>query len=152
MVTTNIRRKSAIVLDAILCDLLWWPSTVLMTGGSDYAFSPALSEGASGKRILKEETVRLMATNRLTTEQRYCKRFREFHHLKGYGYGLGVRVMLDVSESGGVGTVGEFGWDGAAGSVLLADPERKISMFYAQHLLNDDNHLEELRDALYRSL
>ena len=108
--------------------------------------------GASGKRILKEETVRLMATNRLTTEQRYCKRFREFHHLKGYGYGLGVRVMLDVSESGGVGTVGEFGWDGAAGSVLLADPERKISMFYAQHLLNDDNHLEELRDALYRSL
>lgn len=108
--------------------------------------------GASGKRILKEETVRLMATNRLTTEQRYCKRFREFHHLKGYGYGLGVRVMLDVSESGGVGAVGEFGWDGAAGSVLLADPERKISMFYAQHLLNDDNHLEELRDALYRSL
>lgn len=105
--------------------------------------------GASGKRILKEETVRLMATNRLTTEQRYCKRFREFHHLKGYGYGLGVRVMLDVSESGGVGTVGEFGWDGAAGSVLLADPEKKISMFYAQHLLNDDNHLEELRDALY---
>ena len=108
--------------------------------------------GASGKRILKEETVRLMATNRLSTEQRYCKRFREFHHLKGYGYGLGVRVMLDVSESGGVGSVGEFGWDGAAGSVLLADPERKISMFYAQHLLNDDNHLEELRDALYRSL
>ncbi len=108
--------------------------------------------GASGKRILKEETVRLMATNRLTTEQRYCKRFREFHHLKGYGYGLGVRVMLDVSESGGAGAVGEFGWDGAAGSVLLADPEKKISMFYAQHLLNDDNHLEELRDALYRSL
>ena len=61
-------------------------------------------------------------------------------------------MRRDVEEAGGIGNKGEFGRDGAAGSVLLADPERKISMFYAQHLLNDDNHLEELRDALYRSL
>lgn len=108
--------------------------------------------GASGKRILKEESVRMMATNRLTDEIIGCKRFREFHHLKGYGYGLGVRVMMDLEEAGGIGNPGEFGWDGAAASAMIIDPEKHLSLFYAEHMLGDDNRHVELRDLLYQAL
>ena len=49
-----------------------------------------------------------------------------------YGYGLGVRTRTVATEWGL--PVGEFGWDGAAGSYLLADPKNKISVFIGMHL------------------
>ena len=34
------------------------------------------------------------------------------------------------------GKVGEFGWDGAAGSWMMIDPVNHISAFYAMHVRN----------------
>ena len=31
--------------------------------------------------------------------------------------------------------VGEFGWDGAAAAFVMADPENKLSIFFATHTL-----------------
>lgn len=86
--------------------------------------------GRTGNRILSEESIRLFSTN-YTTGQ-LLEDFRGTGK-KGYGYGLGVRVLIDrnVSKS----PLGEFGWDGAAGAYVLADPINHISIFYVQHIL-----------------
>jgi CubicO group peptidase (beta-lactamase class C family) len=85
----------------------------------------------SGARILRAETVDAMRTNRLTPVQ-----LADFGALRfaGYGYGLGVRTMMDRAGSGTSSSVGEFGWYGAAGIYLLADPEQKLAMCYAQQV------------------
>lgn len=73
---------------------------------------------------------------------------------EGYGYALGVRTRTSVAT--GRGSLGEFGWDGAAGSYVLIDPEEKISIFFASHLLNWPNMIlgdhSVLRDLTYEVL
>ncbi len=88
---------------------------------------------SSGARILSPGTVELMRTNHLDE----TRRLRDFNWslVSGYGYGLGVRTMVDRACSGSTGSVGEFGWDGAAGSYMLADPERRLAIFYGQQVL-----------------
>ena len=110
-------------------------------------------EGRNGVRILKKETVDDMRRNRLTPELITSKGFREFHYLKGYGYGLGVRVMINPHGiRDGYAVPGEFGWDGAAGAVLIADPVNKVSLFYVRHMLEGETALEDLRKRMYEGL
>lgn len=86
--------------------------------------------GITGKRILKPETIDLMRTDQLGSyvmDTRFgCAAG------PGYGYGLGVRTLIDKSASRS--TVGEFGWDGAAGSYVMMDPEYDLSIFFAMHV------------------
>ena len=49
-----------------------------------------------------------------------------------YGYGLGVRTRLKPTSWGL--PIGEFGWDGAAGSYVMMDPVHRISVFIGMHL------------------
>ncbi len=88
--------------------------------------------GASGNRILTEKSIDDMRTNRQTGK--CMDDFRLITHKKGYGYGLGVRTLIDKASSRS--PVGEFGWDGAAGAWVLADPEHRLSAFFAMHVLN----------------
>lgn len=104
----------------------------------DYAkFVSMLANGGAGKngeRILGRCTIDLMRTNHLDPAR--IKDFTgRFGHYSGYGYGLGVRTHMNPAESGSLSPVGEFGWYGAAGAFMLADPVNKISMFYVQHAL-----------------
>ena len=71
--------------------------------------------------------------------------------LKGYGYGLGVRTMLNAANAGSNGSFGEFGWGGAAGATVLIDPDLKLSMFYTHHMLNpqEEYYQPRLRNVLY---
>jgi len=104
--------------------------------------------GVNGERILSEGAVELMGTNQLDEEQ-----FKDFTwpELKGYGYGLGVRTLMDKAASGGLGSIGEFGWSGAAGSTTLVDTTRNLAMVFSQHLLNPRESCcaPRLRNALY---
>ena len=52
----------------------------------------------------------------------------------GYGYGLGVRTLISQAK-GQRSSIGEFGWDGAAGSYMMMDPEKELSIFFAMHVL-----------------
>lgn len=93
----------------------------------------ALSNGGVGinnQRILSEESIRLFSTNYLTGQM--LEDFKASGKV-GYGYGLGVRVLIDKDKS--MSPIGEFGWDGAAGAYVLVDPINHISIFYAQHVL-----------------
>ena len=107
--------------------------------------------GATGKRILTEESVKEMGTNRLNPDQ--VKEFQMGMRL-GYGYGLGVRVLME--EGYAKSPVGEFGWDGAAGAYALIDPINHISVYYAQQILGMMKAYSEIhpaiRDLLYEGL
>ena len=72
----------------------------------------------------------------------------------GYGYGLGVRTLIDQSKS--KSPLGEFGWDGAAGAYALVDSENHLSIFYAQEVLGMMKAYNEihptLRDLVYEAI
>lgn len=103
--------------------------------------------GATGEKILSAGTIDLLRTNQLNLKQ--LETFT-WPQLKGYGYGLGVRTLIDKAV-GTTGNVGEFGWGGAAGATVLVDPELKLSVFYAHHMLNpqEDYYQPRLRNVVY---
>lgn len=110
--------------------------------------------GRDGYPLLKQETIDLMRRNQLTPGQTVSFQQR-WARLGSYGYGLGVRTRVDHRD-GGLSPVGEFGWDGAAGAYCIADPENKVSVLYAQHVLDmgpiyEDVH-PKLRDLVYEGL
>lgn len=98
-------------------------------------FGDALANGGvafNGERVLGGNTIRLMYTNHLTGQA-----LEDFgFNLSGYGYGLGVRTMMDPAVGGSNSPVGEFGWGGAASAHLLIDPVNRVSMYYATHVRN----------------
>ncbi len=124
----------------------------LISTVEDYSkFVLALANGGVGKNgavILAPRTIELMATNHL--DQRLMADYTR-PQLIGYGYGLGVRTLVDKAKGGSLSPLGEFGWSGAAGAYILIDPVHKISMFYAQHMLDSlEPHIHpRLRNILY---
>jgi len=91
-----------------------------------------LNEGKVGdKRILKEETVEMMRTNQLSGKA--LSTFSQFGK-PGYGYGLGVRTMMDPSKADFVAQPGEWGWDGAASTWMCIDPENQMTAVFMVQL------------------
>ena len=91
-----------------------------------------LNEGElDGRRYLKAETVRLMATNRLTDAQRQIP-FLGMPFWMGQGFGLGLSVILEPEKQAlmGPGCKGAFGWPGAFGTWWRADPEAGLILIY----------------------
>lgn len=86
--------------------------------------------GHTGARILKKESIQLMSRNWLSATQ--LADFEKSGKI-GYGYGLGVRTLIDPTKS--KSPLGEFGWDGAAGAYALVDPIHQVSIFYVQEIL-----------------
>jgi len=101
---------------------------------------------SNGNQLLKKETIDLMRMDQLG-EQAY----EDFKLRKpGYTYGLGVRT----DAYGRYAHKGEFGWDGAAGSYVLIDPDNHIGIFYATHVRKHGTYLyqglhQDIRDAVY---
>ncbi|MDR1732421.1 MAG: beta-lactamase family protein [Synergistaceae bacterium] len=84
-------------------------------------FAQMLLKGGSyeGARILGRNTVRFMSSNHLTPAQLAAHSTQK---QRGYGYGLGVRVLTDPAQAGLNCLPGEFGWSGAAGTWFCVDP------------------------------
>ena len=107
--------------------------------------------GRTGGRILKQESVLAIGRNWLTEQE-----LADFSRTgkEGYGYGLGVRVLIDGTKS--KSPVGEFGWDGAAGAYALVDPKNHIGMFYTHEILGMIEAYSEihptLRDLAYEAM
>ena len=58
---------------------------------------------------------------------------------QGEGFGLGGYVVLDPVRRGQLGSVGQFGWAGAASTTFTVDPEEQlIAILLLQHLPRDD--------------
>ena len=79
-----------------------------------------------GVRVLSEESVRLMRTDRLTEEQKRYP-FLGAPYWVGRGFGLNLSVVTDPAKSRqlfGPGGLGTFSWPGAYGTWWQADPAR----------------------------
>ncbi|MEU8378422.1 serine hydrolase domain-containing protein [Streptosporangium sp. NPDC048865] len=94
-------------------------------------FRMLLNHGTHGnRRILSRPAVELMTTNRLTPEQLSAREAwaRDVVHLShgqgqhgGWGFGMAVRTYR-----GDYAPVGQFGWDGGAGTTTYADPHNGL--------------------------
>ncbi|HEY2754077.1 serine hydrolase domain-containing protein [Phenylobacterium sp.] len=84
-----------------------------------------------GVRLVKSETVELMAENRLSDAQRQIP-FMSIPFWLGQGFGLGLSVITDPEKQAwmGAGSKGAFGWPGAFGTWWQADPAEDMVMIY----------------------
>ncbi|MCT2536867.1 beta-lactamase family protein [Aquibacillus koreensis] len=116
-------------------------------------FAHMLASGGewNGQRILGEKTINLMTMNHLNEEQ--MQQFN-WDYLRGYGYGLGVRTMINPAQGGSNSSIGEFGWSGLAGTWVMIDPKEKISAVYMQQMFPNFEayHQPRLRSVIYGSL
>lgn len=88
-------------------------------------------------KLIKEETLNLMITDRLTPEQKTTYWTSGTH-----GYGLGVRCPKGDEK------YIDFGWGGAAGAYLAVDVKNAISIYYGTHIMASP--AGGLRSQLYR--
>ena len=107
-----------------------------LTGNaSDYfTFSQMLLNGGSlnGVRILSRKSVELMTDNAIG-DLDLRNYISTEHDLKGYGFGLGVRVRKSTGRTGWLGSRGDYGWAGARGTYFWIDPaEQVIGMILMQ--------------------
>jgi len=121
----------------------------LVSTAADYfRFQQMMLNGGEldGVRLLGRKTVELMTANH--TGDLYTSQ------APGLGFGLSVSVVTDVGASAQHGSLGTYGWGGAAGTIYFVDPvEQLIGIFMMQ--LRPYAHLNIRRDfrtLAYQSL
>jgi CubicO group peptidase (beta-lactamase class C family) len=134
-----------------------WPLTPgsygLTSTLDDYMrFARMLVNGGEldGVRILRPETVRLMATNQLSdsvTERSWLPSKGQV----GFGIDFAVRVRPPASAAENGGVIGEFFWDGAASTLFWVDPVNQLTaVLFVQLVPFDGIGLHKgFRDAVY---
>ncbi|MCL2043771.1 MAG: beta-lactamase family protein [Treponema sp.] len=96
-----------------------------------------LNNGKLGnERILSRKTIELIRTNHCDPGI-LAPSF--FSHMSGYGYGLGVRTMMDTAKAGLNGSAGEWAWDGYLGTYYLVDPAEEMTALFFIQLVSDIN-------------
>ncbi len=129
----------------------------IVTCCADYMkFASCIAEGGTavnGYRYLSRDTVNMWKTNTLSPIQLNDIE-ATFNHMRGYGYGYGVRTMLYPDIADAPRECAEFGWSGAAGVVVIIDTDRRIALLYTQHMLTSQEEyiFPRLRNILYESL
>ena len=107
----------------------------------DYlAFTQMLANGGTykGHHFLGKTTIDLYRRNQLCPDG--LKDFRN-SYLGGYGYGLGVRTMMDPALGVSPSPVGEFGWTGYSGTYAAIVPEEGFSVVYMHQMSpNEEEH------------
>jgi CubicO group peptidase (beta-lactamase class C family) len=105
----------------------------------------------NNERILSRKTIDLLKRNHVPASR---MRNFAFSQLQGYGYGLGVRVMLNAAESGINGSEGEWAWDGALGTWYCVDPAEDLAaVFLIQRLPGGHDDLcRRFAQCLYGAL
>ena len=137
------------------------PDAIYEAGGAglfstlkDYLrFSQMMANGGNynGQKIIGRKTIDLMRRNHLNAEQ--LKDFTNSYQA-GYGYGLGVRTMMDPAAGGTNSSIGEFGWTGLAGTWTSIDPSEKVSAVYMHQMVPSMEEYchHRVRAAIYGSL
>jgi CubicO group peptidase (beta-lactamase class C family) len=109
-------------------------ASLVSTAGDYLQFARMLLAGGEvdGVRVLTEDSIRLMRTDRLTEEQKRHP-FLGAPFWVGRGFGLNLSVVTDPSRSAGLfgpGGLGAFGWPGAYGTWWQADPANDLILIY----------------------
>lgn len=123
----------------------------LLSTAKDYTIlEVALVNGGilNGKRILSEESVKLMGSN--LVGDLYAKFMPVI--TDGYGFGITVRVAEDESKCHGVGK-GAFNWNGAYGTDSWADPANGIAAaYFIAHSDGPREPVNAFQETFYKSM
>jgi CubicO group peptidase (beta-lactamase class C family) len=121
---------------------------------SDYLrFAQMLADGGTvdGERIIGRKTLELMHTNHVPHELLPYELLGM--PVPGMGFGLGSRVMLDVAATAGTGSVGEYGWAGAAKTYFWVDPvEELVGLFMSQYMTGMLLPDRDFRSLVYQAI
>jgi CubicO group peptidase (beta-lactamase class C family) len=82
-------------------------------------FTSALANGGAfqGKRIIGRKTLEFMTADHVGSRP---------GRPPGFGFGLGFEVRTRVGDSAMPGSIGEYGWSGAAGTDFWVDPKEQL--------------------------
>ena len=126
----------------------------LFSTGRDFLrFAQMLANGGElyGVRYLSRKTLGFMHANHLPLS--FLPLEIAGLPIPGYGFGLGSRVALDVAQTGAPGSVGEFGWGGAAKTYYWVDPlEQVVGVFMTQSMLSFDLPELDMRALAYGAI
>ncbi len=127
------------------------PPACLMGGGGmvstigDYVrFAEMLRRGGvadptlGGTRLLSPRTVSYMATNHLPNNADLSEFGRPIFSettQEGFGFGLGFATLDDPARAKTAGSVGDFGWGGAASTTFVVDPVEDMVFVFMTQLL-----------------
>ena len=163
---TPYRREADGSLTAIdgMLDWNFEPDAVYEGGGAglfstvrDYLrFTQMMANGGEldGERLIGRKTIDLMRKNQLNERQLQDFAGPGNSYLAGYGYGLGVRTMMDGAAGNSNSSVGEFGWTGAMGTWTSIDPSEGFSAVYMHQMMPNMEayHHLRIRSAVYGSM
>jgi len=110
-------------------------------------------ENILSKSILLEATTNQLESHYFPLEVKNIAETLDENDLEPYGWGLGFRVMMDIEKSKGIGSVGEFGWAGAAATYFLVDPKNDLTAVLMTQVLGADNILKkDFVTEIYKNL
>jgi CubicO group peptidase (beta-lactamase class C family) len=97
-----------------------------------------VEDGAvDGVRLLRPDTLRMMASNRLTDHQRATSQMLGLRiFAQGHGFGMGVAVVMEPDKADPIrcgGGTGSVGWPGAYGGWWQADPNDGTVLIFLAH-------------------
>ena len=96
----------------------------LLSTTDDYLrFTMMLANGGAfqGKRLIGKKTLEFMAADHTGSRP---------GRPDGFGFGLGFEVHTRLGDSALMGSVGEYGWSGAAGTTFWVDPKEQLVGIY----------------------
>jgi len=140
----------------------------MFSTAEDYArFAQMLANGGEldGVRLLSPKTVALMTSDHLPPGIQYnasfIARLQDMAPTPemGQGFGLGFKVRKEEGRNPLPGSVGDFGWNGAYGTLFWVDPKEKLiaclmvqNSFDATGAATSRRLRHEMRELVYQAL
>ena len=128
---------------------------VLMTPAAYTRFTAMLLNGGEldGQRVLGRKTIDLMSADHLGA---LCGTEIDLVG-PGYGFGFGVSVRRRIAGTPIPGSIGAYGWGGAAGTYFVVDPVENLALLFFTHVFmyqfNPAAYLEtDFEKGVYESL
>jgi len=104
-----------------------------------------------GVRVIGPKTLELMHGNHLPAELMPFE--LAGRPQGGMGFGLGSRVTVDVPASAAAGSVGEYGWAGAAKTYYWVDPaEELVGVLMTQYMTGIEMPDRDMRSLTYQAI
>ena len=105
----------------------------------------------NSKPLVNTETLEMMRNNSLTTDlfpleitSINTKKDIDYENdLIGYGWGMGMRVLIKNTNQNKFGTIGEFGWSGYASTYFLVDPINNLSAVLMMQIIDAHKNIKQ---------
>ena len=130
----------------------------LVSTAEDYMrFAFMLLNGGEleGVHLLSPKTVDYMTTNHLPAQLLPIMLDPAIpYYTRGYGFGLGFRVLQDVVASGNLGSEGMYGWGGFFSTFFWVDPKEKLIGLLLYQIVSPSTYPtnKEFQTLMYQSI